>query len=146
MIQAAELSAKDFGGEEYEGCNEYLNITSPETIVRIHEAYLEAGADIIETNTFGGTSIVLEEYNLGHLAFEINKKAAEIAKRAAEKYSTPDWPRFVAGSMGPTTKTLSVTGGVTFQQLAEAYQVQAEGLLVGALMYFSLRQAKICSM
>lgn len=133
MIQAAELSAKDFGGEEYEGCNEYLNITSPETIVRIHEAYLEAGADIIETNTFGGTSIVLEEYNLGHLAFEINKKAAEIAKRAAEKYSTPDWPRFVAGSMGPTTKTLSVTGGVTFQQLAEAYQVQAEGLLVGGV-------------
>jgi len=133
MIQAAELSAKDFGGEEYEGCNEYLNITSPETIVRIHEAYLEAGADIIETNTFGGTSIVLEEYNLGHLAFEINKKAAEIAKRAAEKYSTPDWPRFVAGSMGPTTKTLSVTGGVTFQQLAEAYQVQAEGLLEGGV-------------
>lgn len=84
MIQNANLTAEDFGGEEFDGCNEYLNITSPETIQAIHEQYLEAGADIIETNTFGGTSIVLDEYNLGHLAYEINKKGAELAVAAAK--------------------------------------------------------------
>jgi len=133
MIQEANLTAEDFGGEEYEGCNEYLTITRPDVIENIHEAYLKANADMIETNTFGGTSLVLDEYNLGHLAYEINKKAAEIAKKAAEKYSTPEWPRFVAGSMGPTTKTLSVTGGVTFEDLVLAYQEQAEGLLAGGV-------------
>lgn len=131
MIQDANLSADDFGGEAYEGCNEYLTITAPEVIQSIHEAYLEAKADIIETNTFGATKIVLDEYDLGHLAFELNKKAAEIAKRAAEKYSTPEWPRFVAGSMGPTTKTLSVTGGATFEELIENYEEQTLGLLAG---------------
>ncbi|NAW45116.1 hypothetical protein FGF76_24340, partial [Salmonella sp. gx-f4] len=76
-------------------------------------AYLQAGADIIETNTFGATNIVLDEYGLGHLAEEINFQAAQLAKQAADEFSTEEWPRFVAGSMGPTTKTLSVTGGAT---------------------------------
>ncbi|GGJ71739.1 5-methyltetrahydrofolate--homocysteine methyltransferase [Anoxybacillus voinovskiensis] len=133
MIQSAGLTAADFGGEEYEGCNEYLSLTAPYVIRSIHEAYLEAGADIIETNTFGATNIVLDEYNLGHLALELNIESAKLAKQAAEKYSTPEWPRFVAGSMGPTTKTLSVTGGTTFAQLVAAYEEQARGLLIGGV-------------
>ncbi|OAT72009.1 methionine synthase [Parageobacillus thermoglucosidasius] len=133
MIQSAQLSADDFGGEQYEGCNEYLTLTAPHVIERIHEAYLQAGADIIETNTFGATSIVLDEYELGHLAFELNIEAAKLARKVADAYSTPEWPRFVAGSMGPTTKTLSVTGGVTFEQLVAAYEEQARGLLLGGV-------------
>lgn len=133
MIQSAQLSADDFGGEQYEGCNEYLTLTAPHVIKRIHEAYLQAGADIIETNTFGATSIVLDEYELGHLALELNMEAAKLARKVADAYSTPEWPRFVAGSMGPTTKTLSVTGGVTFEQLVAAYEEQARGLLLGGV-------------
>ncbi|WP_060787854.1 methionine synthase [Geobacillus zalihae] len=133
MIQSANLSTADFGGEAYEGCNEYLTLTAPHVIRRIHEAYLEAGADIIETNTFGATRIVLDEYGLGHLALELNIEAAKLAKQTAESFSTPDWPRFVAGSMGPTTKTLSVTGGATFEELVAAYEEQARGLLLGGV-------------
>lgn len=133
MLQNAQLTPEDFGGEKYEGCNEYLNITAPKVIQTIHEAYLEAGSDIIETNTFGATDIVLADYDLQLLAVEINEQAAIIAKKAAEKYSTDEWPRFVAGSMGPTTKSLSVTGGVTFQDLIKAYQDQAIGLLRGGV-------------
>lgn len=133
MLQRANLSAIDFGGEEYDGCNENLNITRPDVIESIHEQYLQAGADIIETNTFGATKIVLDEYDLGAKAYEINKLAAEIAKKQAERYSTPSWPRFVAGSMGPTTKTLSVTGGTTFEELIESYEEQARGLIDGGV-------------
>ncbi|QOY35875.1 methionine synthase [Anaerobacillus isosaccharinicus] len=133
MLQNKNLTAEDFGGEEFEGCNEYLNITAPDVIQDIHEAYLEAGADIIETNTFGATNIVLADYDLQHLAIELNQKAAEIAKIAVEKFSTEAWPRYVAGSMGPTTKSLSVTGGATFEDLIEAYEQQAYGLLLGGV-------------
>jgi 5-methyltetrahydrofolate--homocysteine methyltransferase len=133
MIQSAKLSADDFGGEAYEGCNEYLTLTAPHVIERIHEAYLQAGADIIETNTFGATNVVLDEYHLGHLALELNIESAKLARKAADAYSTPEWPRFVAGSMGPTTKTLSVTGGITFEQLVAAYEEQARGLLLGGV-------------
>ncbi|UOQ44498.1 methionine synthase [Halobacillus salinarum] len=133
MLQQADLSPEDFGGEEYDGCNEYLNLTYPSLLDSIHAAYLEAGSDIIETNTFGATNLVLDEYNLGHLAEKINKKAAEIAKLAANRYSTPEKPRFVAGAMGPTTKTLSVTGGTTFEALSEAYEEQARGLIAGGV-------------
>ncbi len=131
MIQAANLTADDFGGEDYDGCNEYLTLTSPKTIKAIHEAYLEAGSDIISTNTFGATSLVLDEYDLGRLALELNIESAKIAKSAAEKFSTPEKPRFVAGAMGPTTKTLSVTGGTTFDTLVENYEEQARGLIIG---------------
>lgn len=133
MIQDAQLTEDDFGGEQYEGCNEYLNITRPDVIENIHLAYLKAGADIIETNTFGATRLVLDDYDLGHLAFEINQKAAEIAKKAVEASSTDEWPRFVAGAMGPTTKTLSVTGGTTFDELVSCYEEQAKGLLTGGV-------------
>lgn len=131
MLQAEDLSADDFGGEEYEGCNEYLNILRPDILDKIHRGYLEAGADIICTNTFGGTPLVLDEFSLGHRAEEINKKAVEIAKTCAADYSTPEWPRFVAGAIGPTTKTLSVTGGITFDKLSEDFYVQAKALIEG---------------
>ncbi|PLT34508.1 methionine synthase [Bacillus sp. V5-8f] len=131
MIQDANLTADDFGGEEFEGCNEYLSIIKPEVIQSIHEAYLKAGADIIETNTFGATSIVLDEYNLSSLAYELNKRSALLAKAACNRYSTNEWPRYVAGSMGPTTKTLSVTGGTTFEALAASYEEQTRGLIDG---------------
>lgn len=131
MLQNANLTADDFGGEEYDGCNENLNITSPDVIERIHLEYFQAGADIVETNTFGATSIVLDEYNLGHKAYEINKKAAQIARKAADQLSTAEWPRYVAGAMGPTTKTLSVTGGTTFDALIGTYEEQAIGLIDG---------------
>ncbi|MGJ7911419.1 methionine synthase [Neobacillus sp. LXY-1] len=133
MLQQADLTADDFGGEEYEGCNENLVLTAPEVIAKVHREYLEAGADIIETNTFGATSIVLDEYELGYKAYEINKKAALIAAAEVEKASTQEWPRYVAGSMGPTTKTLSVTGGTTFEALAVSYEEQALGLIDGGV-------------
>jgi 5-methyltetrahydrofolate--homocysteine methyltransferase len=131
MLQEAKLTAEDFGGEEYDGCNEYLNITAQNVVESIHLTYLQAGADIIETNTFGGTNLVLDEYDLGAQAYEINKFGAEIARRAADTVSTEEWPRFVAGAMGPTTKTLSVTGGTSFDALREAYAEQARGLIDG---------------
>ncbi|WP_432362270.1 methionine synthase [Sporosarcina sp. UB5] len=131
MLQAEDLSEDDFGGEEYEGCNEYLNILRPDILDRIHRAYLEAGADIICTNTFGGTPLVLDEFSLGHRTSEINKRAVEIAKKCAADYSTPEWPRYVAGAIGPTTKTLSVTGGITFDQLSDDFYVQAKALIEG---------------
>ncbi|MBV7507064.1 methionine synthase [Bacillus sp. sid0103] len=133
MLQRVNLTADDFGGEEYDGCNEHLNLTAPSVIANIHREYLEAGADIIETNTFGATSIVLDEYGLGYKAYEINKIAAMIAIGEVQKVYTDGWPRFVAGSMGPTTKTLSVTGGTTFDALAASYEEQALGLIDGGV-------------
>ncbi|MFM1655485.1 methionine synthase [Brevibacillus sp. B_LB10_24] len=133
MLQQADLTAKDFGGEEYEGCNEILNLTRPDVIRSIHEKYLEAGADIIETNTFGATTVVLAEYDLQEKDEEINIEAARIARAAADAASTPEWPRYVAGSMGPTTKTLSLTGGVTFEGLVETYYRQAKALMIGGV-------------
>ncbi len=132
-IQAFKLIAEDFGGPQYEGCNEYLIITKPDVIQQIHQSYLDAGADILETDTFGSTSVVLAEYKLSYLARELNQKAAQLARKLADAASTPTKPRFVAGSMGPTTKTISVTGGITWDALADAYQEQAEGLIEGGV-------------
>jgi 5-methyltetrahydrofolate--homocysteine methyltransferase len=129
MIQQEDLTAEDFGGEELDGCNEQLCVTRPDVILKIHKAYLEAGADIIETNTFGSTSVVLAEYGLENEARELNLAAAKLAVQAVEAYSTPEWPRYVAGALGPTTKTLSVTGGVTFDQLVDSYYEQAYALI-----------------
>lgn len=129
MLQNEQLTPEDFGGEELDGCNENLVLTRPDVIKKVHQAYLEAGADIICTNTFGGTPLVLNEYALGHKAEEINVRAVELAKVAAEEFSTPEWPRFVAGAMGPTTKTLSVTGGITFEELEENFYLQAHALV-----------------
>src|SRR5438105_14570409 len=97
----------------------------------MHEGYLAAGADIVETNTFGGTRIPLAEYGLADKVSEINATAARLAREACARFETPDRPRFVAGSMGPGTKTISVTGGVTFDQVMAAYAEQTAGLLEG---------------
>ena len=129
MLQNENLSADDFGGEELDGCNENLVLTRPDVIQKVHEAYFEAGADIICTNTFGSTPLVLNEYGLGNKADEINTAAVRIAITARDKFSTPEWPRYVAGAMGPTTKTLSVTGGITFEEIQENFYVQAKGLV-----------------
>ena len=132
-IQGKDLGPDDFGGVDYEGCNEYLNLTRPDVIAGIHRAYLDAGADILETNTFGATSVVLAEYDLAHEAHRINLAAAELARSAADAVTTAEKPRFVAGSMGPTTKTISVTGGITFDELSDAYREQAKGLAEGGV-------------
>ena len=133
QIQARGLGPEDFGGEEYEGCNEYLNVTRPDVIEDIHRGYLDAGADIIQTNTFGATALVLGEYDLAHEARRINRDAAAIARRAADDATAadPNKPRFVYGAMGPTTRTISVTGGLTFDELAADYHQQAAGLIEG---------------
>jgi 5-methyltetrahydrofolate--homocysteine methyltransferase len=132
-IQNKDLGPEDFGGEEYEGCNEYLIITRPYVIEDIHQSYLRAGSDIIETNTFGATPVVLAEYDLAHEARRINREGAALALKVAIEESTPEKPRYVAGSMGPTTKTISVTGGITFEELANDYHIQAAGLIEGGV-------------
>jgi len=133
MLQHMGLKAEDFGGEDKEGCNEILNLTRPDIVKSIHESYLRAGADIIETNTFGATRVVLAEYGLADKDMEINKAAAELACKVAARWCSWQQPRFVAGSMGPTIKMLSLTGGITFAELEEAYYRQALGLLRGGV-------------
>ena len=131
-LQVQNLTAADFGGAEYEGCNEYLVHTKPEAVAQVHRGFLEAGADVIETDTFGGTKLVLAEYDLADKAYYLNKTAAELAKRVAEEYSTPEKPRFVAGSMGPGTK-LPTLGHIDFDSLKNAYVEQAEALYDGGV-------------
>ena len=131
MLQQRNLTAADFGGPPLEGCNENLVRTRPDVVLDIHRKYFEAGADIVETDTFGSTPLVLGEYGLQNDAHELSKRAAELARQTADEFSTPGKPRFVAGSMGPTTKAITVTGGVTFEGLLESYYVQAKGLVEG---------------
>ncbi|MCT7964156.1 methionine synthase [Laspinema sp. D1] len=131
-LQFQNLTADDFGGKDFEGCNEYLVYTKPEAVKIVHRGFLEAGADVIETDTFGGTSIVLAEYDLGDRAYELNKMAAELAKSVAAEYSTPEKPRFVAGSIGPGTK-LPTLGHIEFDILKNAFSEQAEGLIDGGV-------------
>ncbi|MFM6195536.1 MAG: methionine synthase, partial [Planktothrix sp.] len=134
-LQTQNLTADDFGGKDYEGCNEYLVYTKPEAVANVHRGFLEAGADVIETDTFGGTSIVLGEYDLADKAYDLNKTAAELAKRLTQEYSTPEKPRFVAGSMGPGTK-LPTLGHIDFDTLHHAFAEQAEGLFDGGVDLF----------
>ncbi|WP_298234364.1 homocysteine S-methyltransferase family protein [uncultured Azohydromonas sp.] len=151
MIQRFKLTEADYRGERFKdhpkdlkGNNELLQFTRPDVIRSIHEQYLAAGADIIETNTFGATSIAQEDYDLAPLAREMNVAAARIAREAADKFSTPDKPRFVAGAMGPTPRTASISPDVNdpgarnvgFDQLRAAYREQAEGLLEGGADLF----------
>jgi len=131
-LQVQNLTADDFGGAEYEGCNEYLVHTKPEAVETVHRGFLEAGADVIETDTFGGTKLVLAEYDLADQAYYLNKTAAELAKRVATEYSTPEKPRFVAGSIGPGTK-LPTLGHIDFDSLKNAYVEQAEALYDGGV-------------
>jgi 5-methyltetrahydrofolate--homocysteine methyltransferase len=133
MLQQRHLTAEDFGGAALEGCNENLVRTRPDVVLDIHRKYFAAGSDIVETNTFGSMSIVLAEYGLAEHSYELSKRAAELARQAADEFAKPGRPRFVAGSMGPTTKTITVTGGVTFEGLRETYYTQAKGLVDGGV-------------
>ncbi len=131
MLQQRNPSIEDWGGPEYENCTEHLLFTRPDWIRDIHRAYFEAGADVVETNSFGGSTITLAEFGLEARCYEINRKAAELAREAAAEFGRTGRPRFVAGSMGPTTKAITVTGGVTFAQLRDGYYEQARGLIDG---------------
>jgi 5-methyltetrahydrofolate--homocysteine methyltransferase len=148
MIQRLEFSEQEFRGDRFKdhpcplgGNNDLLSITQPDAIKNIHEQYLLAGADIIETNTFSSTSIAMADYQLEHLAYELNFESAKIAKQVAQKISTenPDKPRFVAGSIGPTNKTASMSPdvndpgfrAVSFDELFDAYHEQVAGLVEG---------------
>lgn len=150
MIQRFDLDEKDFRGDLFQdskidlkGNNDLLSLTRPNVIQDIHEQYLEAGADIIETNSFSGTSIAQADYDLQHIVYDLNKASAEVAKRATDNFSkiNPEKPRFVAGAMGPTNRTASLSPNVsspgfraiTFDQLAEAYKEQARGLIDGGV-------------
>jgi len=147
-IQAHGLTEEDFRGSRFrthpkplKGCNDLLVLTQPQVIENIHRRYLEAGSDIIETNTFNATPISLAEYGLAEQVFEINKAAADLARRAAHAMNrrTPDKPRFVAGSIGPTNKSLSVGvhvddpahRDVTFDEMVACYTEQIAGLMAG---------------
>ena len=137
MIQKQNLTADDFGGEKYEGCNDYLVLTKPEIIKNIHKEYLKSGSDIIETNSFGALDIVLKDYDLEDRAFEMSKRAAELVNEAILEYRSenPDDTRhlYVAGALGPSNKSISVTGGVTFDELVHTYYTAVSGLLAGGV-------------
>ena len=151
MIQRYKLTEEDYRGERFadfavpgkeifvKGNNELLTLTQPQIIREIHDQYLAAGADLIETNTFGATSIAQDDYHMAHLAYEMNLEAARIARAACDKYSTTDKPRFVAGALGPTPKTASISPdvndpgarNVSFDQLVAAYHEQTRALVEG---------------
>ncbi|MDI4634528.1 homocysteine S-methyltransferase family protein [Pelomonas sp. V22] len=151
MIQRYKLGEADYRGERFaehhkdlKGNNDLLVLTKPEVISEIHEQYLAAGADIIETNTFGTTTVAQEDYELGEYAYEMNVAAAKLARAACDKYSTPDKPRFAAGALGPTPRTASISPDVNdpgarnvdFDTLRAAYYEQAKGLLEGGVDLF----------
>ena len=151
MIQRYKLGEADYRGTRFavhpkdlKGNNELLQFTRPDVIREIHEGYLAAGADILETNTFGATSIAQEDYGLAEVAREMNVAAAKLARAACDRFSTPDKPRFVAGAFGPTPRTASISPdvndpaarNVSFEQLRAAYKEQAEGLLEGGADLF----------
>ncbi len=151
MIQRYKLGEADYRGARFKdhpkdlkGNNEMLQLSKPEVIREIHEQYLQAGADIIETNTFGATSVAQDDYGLAAYAREMNVAAARIARAACDKFSSADKPRFVAGALGPTPKTASISPdvndpaarNVTFDELRAAYREQASGLLEGGCDLF----------
>jgi|CXWL01.1.fsa_nt_gi 5-methyltetrahydrofolate--homocysteine methyltransferase len=121
-LQGRDLVAADYGGDQYEGCPEQLNVTRPDVIRDMHRGYLEAGAELLMSNTFGGTDFVLGEYGLQDRVTELAGAAVRIARELAGEYSTPDKPRWVMGDMGPTTKAISITGGITFDELIATYR------------------------
>ena len=133
MLQARDLTEADFGGAELEGCNENLVLTRPDVIADIHTIYFNAGADIVETNTFGAIRHVLAEYGLQDKTAEIARAGARLAVAAARKLSTPGKPRFAAGSLGPGTKTISVTGGITYDEVIKNYAEASQALLEGGV-------------
>jgi 5-methyltetrahydrofolate--homocysteine methyltransferase len=148
LIQGYQLDEAGYRGARFadwahpvKGNNDLLNLTRPDIIQEIHEQYLAAGADIIETNTFNAQTISMADYHMEELVWDINVEGARVAKKSAEAFSTPDKPRYVAGAIGPTNRTLSLSPDVnrpayrniTFDELATAYQQQAEALLEGGV-------------
>ncbi|HUP34997.1 MAG TPA: methionine synthase [Candidatus Limnocylindria bacterium] len=133
MIQNRGLTAADFGGPKYEGCNEQLNLTRPDVVADIHAAYLEAGADLISTNTFGCAPYVLAEYGLADRCHDITLAAARICRAAVDRAFTGDRPRFALGAMGPGTRTITVTANVTFEEVRDGYYRQARALIEGGV-------------
>jgi 5-methyltetrahydrofolate--homocysteine methyltransferase len=146
MIQRFKLTEADYRGERFKdfpkdvkGNNELLSLTRPDVIRDIHEGYLAAGADMIETNTFGATTIAQADYDMQHLVREMNLESAKLARAACDKFSTPDKPRFVVGALGPTPKTASISPdvndasarNVNFEELRAAYYEQVEALVEG---------------
>ncbi len=130
MLQGFDLTLADFN--QLEGCNEILNLTRPDVVRGIHDAYFAAGVDAVETNTFGTNLSALGEYDIGDRIHELAQAAAEIARASADSYATPDRPRWVLGSVGPGTK-LPTLGHTTFARLRDAYQTQVEGMLAGGI-------------
>ncbi len=129
-LQGQPITREQWGA--YEGCNEWLNLSAPEVIRGLHRAYLAAGADGVETNTFGASPVTLGEYDLSHRAYEINRAAAALARECADEFSTPEQPRYVFGSIGPGTKLPSLSH-IAFDPLVEAYKTQIQGLLDGGV-------------
>ena len=131
-IQRYHLTAEDFGGKELEGCNDHLVLTRPDVIREIHDSFLAAGCDVLETCTFQSTPRRLEEWGLLDKARDINVSAARIAREVADRYSTPDRPRFVAGSIGPTgllpSSSDPVLSATTYGELLEQYYLQAKAI------------------
>jgi len=134
-IQKFDLSEDDYQG--HAGCNDYLTISRPDVIEKIHSSYFEAGADAVETNTFGANKIVLADYKLGDRVYELNKKSTELARKIAEKYSTDNQPRFVSGSIGPGTRLASL-GQIDFDFLKDAFYTQAMGMIDGGVDLFQI--------
>ncbi len=129
-LQSLSLPIEDWGGPNFENCSENLLYTRPDAIEAVHTAFLDVGCDVIETNSFGGSEVVLSEFGIADKTYDVNFKAAELAKRVASGYSTPDKPRFVAGSIGPGTK-LPTLGHITYPALKDAYREQVRGLIDG---------------
>src|SRR5437660_3414750 len=129
-LHAQDLTVDDYGGPQFEGCPEHLLISKPVAVENVHAGFLEVGCDVVETDSFGGASIVLAEYQIADMAYELNVKAAQFAKRVAMDFSTKEKPRWVAGSMGPTTK-LPTLGHISFKDMKASYRTQARGLLDG---------------
>src|ERR1700736_6188571 len=136
-VQRYQLTAQDFGGQATEGCNEYLVLTKPSVIEEIHSGFLEAGCDVIETDSFTASRLKLDEYGNGNLTSEVNLVAAQLARRLADNYNTPTQPRFVAGSIGPTGMLPSsndpLLSNITYAQLVEIFREQAAALLEGGV-------------
>jgi len=129
-LQSLDLSIDEWGGPAFENCSENLLYTRPDAIEAVHTAFLDVGCDVIETNSFGGSEVVLSEFGIAEKTFDVNFRAAELAKRIAKDYSTADKPRFVAGSIGPGTK-LPTLGHITYNGLRQAYREQVRGLFEG---------------
>lgn len=129
-LQSLELPIEEWGGPNFENCSENLLYTRPDAIEAVHNAFLQAGCDVIETNSFGGSEIVLKEFGIAEKTYDVNFRAAELAKRIANDFSTPAQPRFVAGSIGPGTK-LPTLGHITYKDLKDAYREQVRGLVDG---------------